>query len=214
MNSHKAILFDLDGTLRDTKEVIYPALEHAIRTHASRVPSRQEMAAYIHHHSEVHKQFAPDVSWEEFDRTYFAKITELMPSAKVYAGVFELLAYLQAAGYKLALVTSAGHPRDYLQSIGAEHYFDVVVGGLDTDVHKPHPAPVRLALRQLDVPVKNTAFIGDLPADMLAAKAADVPITIGITHGFGGRKELAAVGADYLIGSLAEVPAILANLAS
>jgi pyrophosphatase PpaX len=208
----KAVLFDLDGTLRDTREVIYPAMEHALKIHAAYVPTREDMAAYIHHHTEVHKNFAADVPLNVFTTTLNNRAAELMATVAVYEGVIETLGQLRLAGYKTAIVSSAINVPESLQALHIDTYFDTLVGGEDTIKHKPDPEPVVFALHRLEMEPRAAVMVGDLAADVQAAKAAGVKAVVGVTHGFGSRTSLEEAGADYLIDQLSELPDILKKL--
>ncbi len=212
MVKFKAILFDLDGTLRDTREVIYPALEHALLKHVGNSPSRDGMKKQIHHHSEIHKEFAPNVPHDVFEASYKDKAEKLRHNTKTYDGVIEVLSSLKNKGYKLGIVSSAYTASEYLQSIDALHLFDVIVGGLDTVEHKPSPEPVIRALVQLGVDPDDAILVGDLTADIEAAKSAHLNATIGITHGFGTREDLIEAGCDIIVDSLLKVEKAVKNL--
>jgi phosphoglycolate phosphatase-like HAD superfamily hydrolase len=63
-----------------------------------------------------------------------------------------------------------------------EHLFETVVGGDETEQHKPHPAPLLLALERLGASPEDAAYVGDSPFDMQAAKAAGL-YAIGVSWG-------------------------------
>lgn len=201
----KAVLFDLDGTLRDTREVIYPALEYALQKHTGTSPTREQMKKHIHHHSEIHKAFAPHSNHDEFVATYKEHVEKLRKNTGVYGGVVPLLRTLKHKGYTLGIVSSAFSPADYLVSIQALEFFDAIIGGPDTSNHKPHPEPVLLALERLGVAAEQTVLVGDLAVDIQAAKSANLKATIGLTHGFGSKEDLLASGCAIIVDSLLEV---------
>ncbi|WP_213190897.1 HAD family hydrolase, partial [Escherichia coli] len=70
MSKLKAILFDYDGTLRDTRSLIYASFDFAFDAHDKPVPTKDELAPYIHHHSFVHEALMPEVPYEDFEREY------------------------------------------------------------------------------------------------------------------------------------------------
>lgn len=212
MSKIKAVLFDLDGTLRDTREVIYPAIQHALVTHTGKSPTREQMKKQIHHHSEIHKEFAPDIPHDVFEATYKERVGLLRDKTVVYEGVIQLLESLKQQGYKLGIVSSAYSAGEYLKSIDALHFFDAIVGGPDTKEHKPHPDPVLLALQRMGTSPQETVLIGDLSVDIEAAKNAGLKATIGITHGFGTREELSDAGCDSIIDSLLAVESALKSI--
>lgn len=91
-----------------------------------------------------------------------------------YPGINELLEELKARGAKLAIVTSKSRETVDMafRSIPIEPYFDTVISTDDTDNHKPHPQPLLLAMRRLDLTPGESVYIGDSPFDIQAGQAA------------------------------------------
>jgi pyrophosphatase PpaX len=213
MSKLKALLFDLDGTLRDTREVLYPAIQHAVTVHTGKTPSRKELAPYMHHHKTVHEQFATDVDFSAFYETFYEMVKSLRPSSqRPYADVGSVLKRLHSHGYRLALVTSASTATSYVAEQGLAKLFDVIVGGNDTTEHKPSPIPIEYALEGLKLQPSDVIMVGDLPADIDSAKNAKVRASIGITHGFGTRKMLEVAHADYIIDSFSELEDVIKKI--
>ena len=209
MSKIKAILFDLDGTLRDSREPIFLAIEHALKTHVGSTPSRQELLPHIHHHEEVQKVFAANTDPAKFLKSYWEKVEELRNTMVPYEGAHDLLSVLHKAGYRLGIVSTASTAVQYLESHGVSKLFDVIVGGKDTVEHKPSPVPVFRALELLNLDAKDAIMIGDLPADIASATSAGLRATVGITHGFGTATMLKDAGADYTIDSYDQLVKIL-----
>lgn len=205
----RAVLLDLDGTLRDSREAINPAIEYALRVHGiSAEPT--EIASHVHSLAAVHQAFAMDVvSYDGLEQAYDEKLKERLEHIKLYEHVPEVLGVLRERGLLLALVSSARRARDTLVKDNLIDYFDAVVGGYDTIKLKPHPEPVEFALGQLACRPEHAVMIGDLAADIAAGRAASVAATVGVTHGFGTRDMLMAAKADYIIDSLSELPDVL-----
>ena len=208
----KAILFDLDGTLRDTRELIYSALDHAFTELGLPSPTVEELAPYVHHHSFVHKQFAPDVTLEDFEQVYGAKVEQMLPGVQLYEQAAETLEQLQAAGYKLAIVTAARSAPQGVQDHGIDTYLSTLVSARDITKHKPDPEGTKLALERLHVAPEEAIMVGDMPTDTQAGQAAGLLATVGVTHGLGSKEALQAAGTDYIIGSLGELPAVIKKI--
>ncbi|CAN5380871.1 HAD family hydrolase [soil metagenome] len=209
-----AVLFDLDGTLRDTRDTIYTAVKHAVKEHSGQEVSNEDLADYMHHHSHVHQRFASHVSLAEFERVFHAKLYEMLPSVELYQHAVETIVQLHKAGQKLAIISSAkpAEIRQFLERAGIAQYFDGIAGDDGVLARKPSPEPVLAAIDQLGVAVGECVMVGDMRVDMQAAAAAGVPVKVGITHGFEDADLLKAAGADYIIDSLAELPAVIDNL--
>lgn len=206
----KAVLFDLDGTLRDTRDLIYDSVRHAVKELAGPQLSNDELYDYIQHHTKVHQKFAPHVSIEEFDKVYFAKLFEGLPGVSLYDQAEVLLQGLHAQGLKLAIVSSAAPDEieTFLKHAGVAEYFDVVVGDDGITPRKPQADPVLAAVEQLAVLAAECVMVGDMRVDMEAAGAAGVT-AIGITHGFETAESLRAHGATHIIDSLTALPSVL-----
>lgn len=210
MKKPKAVLFDLDGTLRDTRESIYQAYEETLEVHTGRRPTREELKPHIHHHSAVHHALTPHIDYEYWLTTYREKLGDGFTDAPFYSGTEELLEKLRREGYALAVVTSADFDRtkDYLRYRGLDGYFAVVAAVRDGIRPKPEPDLIYDALTQLGLKPTEAVMIGDMVTDVQAAHTAGVPC-IAVTHGFSSQSELEAAGADAVVSMLSEIPSLL-----
>ena len=207
-----AILFDLDGTLRDTKDIIVEAYQHAVEVHNGQRPSLDELQPYIHHHTEVHKGLSAHIDYDLWLETYRSHLSTAWMDAPFFEHAEAVLQELAMVGYRLAVVTSAEYERtiEYLSYRGIDQYFEVVVAMRDGFRPKPAPDMMLEALRQLDCAPEETIAIGDMITDVQAAHAAGIKC-IGITHGFASREELKGAGADEIVDSLASFPSTVEN---
>lgn len=208
----KAVLFDLDGTLRDTTEIVYVAIEETLVHHEVPKPTREELYPHIHHHSIVHSVFSPHIDYEPWLAVYRQKLGLSWMDAPFHDGTEELLAALQDEGYQLAIVTSAEYDRtrEYLRYRGLDGYFSAVAAVREGVRPKPEPDLIHDALTQLGCEAQEAIMIGDMMADVEAAHAAGVKC-VGISHGFSTRKDLKRAGADYVVDSLAEIKLLLSD---
>jgi septum formation protein len=87
-----------------------------------------------------------------------------------------------------------------------------VVTAEDAARHKPDPESLDIAMRRLGVPPQETVVVGDHAVDMQAARAADIPNRIGVTHGFHDEQQLLKAGATKTADSLASVTIMLKSL--
>lgn len=81
----------------------------------------------------------------------------------------------------------------------------------DVTTHKPNPDSLNLAMQRLDVSPAESAVLGDHKVDILSGINANVPMRIGLTHGFGDRASLNEAGATLIINSLTELTEKLKN---
>jgi pyrophosphatase PpaX len=205
-----AVLFDLDGTLIDTIDLILASMRHAttevlgealpdaVLMHNVGVPLRVQMREFSVEHA------------EDLLRVY-REHNEIVHDGLVaeYPGIEPALAALVEQGYPLGIVTSKSRPVALrgLSRFGLEKYFETIVAYEDTEIHKPEPEPLLEAARRLGVPIGRCAYVGDSPHDMTAAKAAGAVAVAALWGPFPER--VLEPGPALAIGSLGELPGIL-----
>lgn len=149
------ILFDFDGTLVNTNDVIIASWQHTYRHYLGHEESLERITSCFGEPLLItmEREF-PGVDPEEAANVYrdFQKLKadELV---KVFDGIPELLAALKAAGYRIAIVTSRTREsaERYLDMLGLRDYFEDMVSCDDTNVHKPNPEPILLCLEKLGI---------------------------------------------------------------
>ncbi|KKU20425.1 MAG: HAD-superfamily hydrolase, subfamily IA, variant 3 [Candidatus Saccharibacteria bacterium GW2011_GWA2_46_10] len=207
----KAAVFDVDGMLLDTRELVFRTYEHTLTSHGYPAPPKDAVSAVIG--MQVHESYlilVPEADVELIVETHRTFQNENLHLVIPYEGLEKMLAKLHAAGIKMAVFTSRGPgAREILKDAGVLRFFETVITADDVVKHKPDPEGLFEALKGLKVDAENAAMLGDAPYDIQAGKVAEVGLTIGITHGFGTREDLEKTKPDFIVDSLAEIPAIL-----
>jgi pyrophosphatase PpaX len=204
------VLFDFDGTVVDSGGIILASMRHATETVLERSFSEAELMANVGGPGlEAQMEaFAPD-RVEELVRVYRAHNEPLHDELEACAGMERVLTTLKEEGRTLGLVTAKRRVTVELAfaRLPISHLFDVVVGGDETDRHKPHPAPLLLALERLRARPDEAAYVGDSPYDMQAANAGGLR-AIGVTWGRIHNRE-ALADADVVVDTAEELLAEL-----
>jgi pyrophosphatase PpaX len=210
-----AILFDLDGTLIDSIELILGSARHAFAGFAGKVPTDEEWRAGIGRRLQtVLREYAPDDAEADrlFQRYRGYQLEHHDRLVRAYDGIVEIVEWLASTGHPMALVTSKSDwmAEKALVHVGLDRLIPTLVG-CDTCVnHKPHPEPVERALALLGVGAKNALFVGDSPHDVESGRAAGV-MTVGVAWGAFTRAELERSGADVVIDRVDELRAVVAR---
>ena len=196
-------LFDLDGTLLDSIELIFRCYRHAARTHLGELPPdkvwldglgtplREQFSAVTSDADLIEKMV---VTYREYHHLQHDT------SVALYPGVERVLDALSERGATLGVVTSklrAGAERG-LRVTGLIEHFPVLVAADDVKRPKPDPEPVETALVRAGADRTNTIFIGDSPHDMAAGRAAGVA-TAAVLWGPFGADELSASSPTFLL---------------
>jgi pyrophosphatase PpaX len=182
---YQTVLFDLDGTLVDSIELILASHRHAtlsvlgesppddVLRRGIGVPLLTQMRTLDHARADELV-----TAYRTFNREHHDALL------RSYDGLLELCRRLHEDGVVLGVVTSKSLPVVELAfaQIDFAPLLDVVVTADQTTQHKPHPEPIYEALRRLDRPSSGAAYVGDSPYDLQAAHAAGVD-AIGVTWG-------------------------------
>lgn len=206
----EAILFDLDGTLLDSKRAFYLAVYEFFKQHELKPPTYNEVISRIHRMSLSsflltllpsnldNPRFvgmATKAIEESYTKFFLPKFATAIP------GSTEFISMLKTKGVKTAIVTNGTSSmlNAYLQNFSVN--VDAAISS-DQAPLKPNPEGTLRVLAALNVEPEKAIFCGDSIIDILTGKAAGVKITVGVLSGVGARSELKKAGADLVIGNV------------
>jgi len=207
MQSIDTLLFDLDGTLVDSNELILDTLDKTIKIHFPKLSfSRNELIQMMGPPlSETFAKYTQDSSLiETMIQTYRTVYkTDEFDYIKIYPHVIDALKRFKAAGFHLGIVTTKFKVSAMPSIIhfGIDQYIDVVIGLDDVFNHKPHPEPIYKALERF--PHQNAVMIGDSPADLLAGINAKI-LSCGVEWSY-KKQELLALKPDFWLKDFADL---------
>ena len=220
----RAVLLDLDGTLLDTAEDIAKALTRALAemhfaslataevrnmigrgapTLITRAVARLGASVYAGGQARLLERF--DFHYDQLHRLKQCH-------SRVYPGVADGLRELHELGLRLAVVTNKSKPfaLQLLHQLALHEWIDEVVGGDCCEHRKPSPEPLLLACRKLQVNPHAALMVGDSATDVLAARAADIPI-VCVPYGYNEGRDPRELSCDGFIESLADLPTLLSG---
>jgi pyrophosphatase PpaX len=152
------------------------------------------------------RALAPD-RVEELVTVYRAHNEPLHDELMCCEGIDDVLLRLRDEGRRLGIVTAKRRSTVELAfaNVPLGHLFEVVVGGDETQRHKPHPEPLLLAARRLDVDPHECAYVGDSPFDIHAAKAAQMHAVAVTWGGIHAREKLEREQPDAIVDTAEEL---------
>ncbi|MCS7208777.1 MAG: HAD family hydrolase, partial [Fimbriimonadales bacterium] len=169
----RALLFDVDGTLIDTVDLIVKALDYTYRKHLGIALPREEIRRLIGLPLSVQMRYLDDrvvgdVPHEQMEADEIAYYKAHRHQERVVAEAVQAVRTAYRKGYAVALVTSKNREELRLswEKLGLEHFVDAVVTSDDTERHKPAPDPVLRALERLQVAPEHAMYIGDTVFDI------------------------------------------------
>ncbi|MCK0472990.1 pyrophosphatase PpaX [Halalkalibacter sp. APA_J-10(15)] len=201
------ILFDLDGTLINTNDLIIESFLHTLDHFHPGEYNREKVIEFIGPPLVDSFQSVDPGRVDEMV-THYREFNHRMHDELVteYVGVYETIERLHKQGYKLAIVTTKIRKTAMmgLQLMKLDQFFDVVIGLDDVKHAKPHPEPLEKALEQLGSKKKSSMMVGDSHSDILSGKNLGIP-TVAVAWSIKGMDKVKSFGADYIIDEMAEL---------
>ena len=212
-----AALFDFDGTLVDTTELIHQSLRHATHSVLGRddIP-RETLLAHVGQPLPRQMELI-DAEKAELLLESYRRYNEENHDALIaeFPGIERSLDRLRSAGVKVAVVTSKRRfsVEMALESFpGLRNVVDRFVTMEDTNEHKPHPEPLLRGLELVGgVPKEEAAYVGDSPFDVEAAKAAGLT-SVAVSWGAFSEDTLRAAEPDHLVPDVEAAVDVLLSL--
>jgi len=208
------ILFDLDGTLIDSIELILNSARYAFEKLERDVPPDSEWLAgvgiplftmfgrYARDKDDVGVLIA---AYREYQLANHDRLT------RCYDNVVDTVKALKARGHEIGIVTSKSEALALrgLSHVRLARYMDTIVGCDGSTRHKPDPEPVQIALTRLGCPPGEAVFVGDSVHDIIAGNAAGVR-TLAATWGAFKRSDLESASPSLYLDDVSALLGIVA----
>ena len=207
----RAFLFDLDGTLIDSKLDLVNSVNFMLREMQRDTLPLATVASYIGHGAPrlVADALGPDGTEADRKRgleVFLAHYNEHnLDATRAYPGVLEGLEALQDRPMAVLTNKPAKMSVEILEALGLRKYFRSVYGGDSFEKKKPDPAGALATLKNLGAPPHESAMVGDSDVDIQTARNAGM-FAIAVNYGF-GQHDRQADPADLYIDSLQEISA-------
>lgn len=208
------IIFDLDGTLIDSKEDIIKAVNFTLKDRGLKPKPPVEISSYIGTGVEdlIRKSLGENgntifkEAFSIFENYYRKHSTD---HSALFPGVEEVLEYFKdkrkviISNKKSELVVIT------LKALNIYGYFEDIIGGDDAGCMKPSACPLDRVIRGFDIRDKEKVMmVGDMDIDVLAGKNAGVK-TCAVTYGIGKREDIVKAAPDYIIDDFIELKRII-----
>lgn len=201
------LLFDFDGTLLDTNELIIQSFTHVLEEHFPGKYSREDILPFL----------GPTLQ-ETFESVNLEKSAQLIQQYRAwnvakhdelaceFDGVYETLHTLKEQGLTMAIVSTKQREVVIkgLRLLGVEDLFDVVIGLDDVQKPKPDPEPILLALERLGAEKDEALMIGDNYHDIEGGQNAGVR-TAGVAWTIKGEDFLQLFNPDYMLQHISDL---------
>ena len=186
MEGITTILFDIDGTVLDTRDFVINAVEHALSTQGYKVPERSDIAVHIgKSFDDLYYLLTGEKDSEKLKNLHRNFQLNNYHLSRPFPNTIKVLNNLKEKGYKIGAVTSRRREGVCRTLVDANilDLFDVVISVDDVKELKPDPEPLFKALENLKETPERAVMIGDSNVDIEAGKNAGTK-TIRAVYGF------------------------------
>ena len=203
------IIFDLDGTLVDTRQDITNSVNYARKMLG--LPALDVDTVIKHVGNGVKKLMERSLPENQRDKVQEAVShfrehykDHALVYSRLYPGVKETLSHFQ--NKKLAIISNKPEEfsRHVLKGLNVDNYFDLILGGDSLPVMKPNPEPILRVLDDVKVVPDKAVMVGDGIPDIEAGKRAQV-LTCAVSYGFRKKEILLAVKPDFMVNDILEL---------
>ncbi len=202
------VIFDMDGTLTRTNELIFESFNHVAEKYAGKTLSRAEIIAMFGPPEEggivqIVGEHALDEAMDDLCSYYQSHHPRL---AALHPGIEEVLRFLKTCGITLAIFTGKGRRTAdiTLHELKIGTYFDFVVSGSDVVNHKPHHEGINRVLDHFALAAGEVLMVGDALGDVSTSRGAGVRVASVVWDSYDKERVLQA-GADYVFHDVNEM---------
>ena len=206
------IIFDLDGTLVDSKEAIAKGINFALKQFGLKEKTVSEISSYIGIGVDdlVRKSIGPGQEHLfEKAKSIFENYRKLHPDrAILYPGVKEVLEHFK--NKRKVIVTNRKYEfaLPTIKELNINSYFEDILGADDIECKKPSSCPLDKAMNRLKMEKDRTVMVGDMDVDILSGKNAGIT-TCAVTYGIGKKEDILKAKPDYIIDNLLQLTEII-----
>lgn len=180
MKKYKGIIFDIDGTLTSTNELIFATFNHIAQKYEGRTYTDEEIIAMFGPTEDVilREKFNGDKFKEVYDE-YYKFYRENHPRmADLYPGIVDILKEIKQRKIYTSIFTGKGKKTTEitLEILDIKKFFDMIVTGDDVVNHKPSPEGIFKFLNEFKLNKDEVLMVGDSIADIIAAREAGIDI--------------------------------------
>jgi HAD superfamily hydrolase (TIGR01549 family) len=210
MEKYTGIIFDIDGTLTSTNQLIFAAFNHIAEKYLHKHFTDDEITAMFGPTEDVIlKQWCPD-NYDAARNDYYDFYEKNHGMADLYPGIIEILNILKNKNVLLSIYTGKGRDASIitLKKLKIYDYFNLIITGDEVKEHKPSPEGITLFLEKFHLSKDNVLMVGDSTADINASRAAGVKVASVIWDSY-SKEAVLKLNPDYLFNSVAELKEFL-----
>lgn len=204
--SYKGIIFDVDGTLTSTNELIFAAFRHVVKKYSGKHLSDDEIISLFGPTEDVILKEWYDDKYETVRKDYYDFYSDNHHMADLYPGIIDILTHLKTKNILLGIYTGKGREAAEitLKKLNIYNYFDLIVTGDDVAEHKPSPEGINKFICHFNLNKEDALMIGDSVSDIKAARDAGIKIASVVWDSY-AKADVLKLGSDFVFESVEEL---------
>ena len=202
------VIFDIDGTLARTGDLIFASFNHVAEKYTGRRMTNEEIVALFGPPeagglAKMVPSHQVEGAMDDLCGYYQSHHGSM---ASLHSGITDVLQYLKSRGVKLAVFTGKGKRTSdiTLRELHIDRYFDLVVSGDDVVNHKPHHEGITKVIEHFSLNPRTVLMVGDGLSDVKASRAAGVEVAAVLWDCY-DRERVLEADADYVFHSVSEM---------
>jgi pyrophosphatase PpaX len=206
MNKFKGIIFDIDGTLTSTNDLIFASFNFITKKYLGKTFTNEEIVKWFGPTEDVIlKEFCGD-NYEKAREEYYKFYSDNHFMADIYPGMKELLNELKSEGVLLSIFTGKGREASTitLKKLGIYKFFDLIITGDEVKEHKPSPEGIKIFLKKFNLNRDEVIMVGDSPSDVKSAHAAGIKVASVLWDSL-AKDHVLKLDSDYVFYTVAEL---------
>ncbi len=206
MNKYKGIIFDIDGTLTSTNDLIFASFNHISGKYLNKKFTNEEIIDLFGPTEDVIIKDWTGDEYESARKDYYNFYSDNHHLADLYPGIKELLELIKSRNILLSIYTGKGRTAAEitLKKLDIFYYFDLIITGDDIKEHKPSAEGILKFVEKFNLHKENVLMIGDAPADIKAARSAGVEVASVIWDSY-AKNEVLTFNSDYIFYTVDEL---------
>lgn len=202
----EGFIFDIDGTLTSTNELIFASFNFIAKKYLNRTFTNEEIISLFGPTEDVILKEWCGSNYEKARKDYYKFYSDNHFMAKLYPGIKEILNYLKNKNYPLGIFTGKGREASLitLKKLEVKHYFDLIVTGDDVANHKPSAEGILKFVNHFTLEKEKVLMIGDSVSDVIASKEAGIKIASALWDSY-AKEKVKEMKSDYYFYSVEEL---------
>lgn len=207
MKNFDGFIFDVDGTITSTNELIFASFNHITEKYLNKKYTFEEIVQFFGPPEDyIIKQMMGEM-YPQAHKDYFEFYNKNHTAmADLYPGIKEILEIIKKKNLPLGIFTGKGRKAAIitLETLQVKDYFDLIITGDDVKKHKPAPEGLNMFVDQFKLAKERVILVGDAPADVIAAHSAGIKVASVVWDSY-AKEEVLALKSDYIFSTVEEL---------